>query len=217
MRAALLLVVCAACARPPQRTPLDPDRFTVTVGASPLSSPLGDGAAPVSYVLADVDNRSGVDATVTLVGTWLGDGADELGPLRPEELHVPAGQLRTFALVDAGDRERTDVRGARVTIRTATQALASPPIVVADVALHDDPVEVEGGRAHRAVIGANLTNTADRPAQAIVFAVFRDRRGAAMTRPHQVVGMGAQVTRPVRFVGPPGSVDASIYPGDVVY
>ncbi|MEZ4368643.1 MAG: hypothetical protein R2939_20555 [Kofleriaceae bacterium] len=221
--AAAALAVVAACAAPPAPDRLDPSQFVVTVAAEMRTAGLGDDPTPVTYILVDVENRAGRDAHVTLTGALLGDAPapgqarPELVGLTPEELYVPAGAVRTYALVDAERRARPEARGAEVRIRTAIAARHRPEMVVTDVRLHEDPVEVPGGRAARAVVGASLTNEATRPGTVIVFAAFRDAHGRPLARPYDVVGIGAGVTRALRFVGPPGSVDGTVYIGDVTY
>ena len=82
-------------------------------------------------------------------------------------------------------------------------------MVVADEVIHPDGARV--------VAAANVTNKATKTAKVIVLASFRDATGKPLTRPFDVVSIGGGVTRPVRFVGPPGSTQAAVYLGQITY
>ena len=69
----------------------------------------------------------------------------------------------------------------------------------------------------KSVVQANLVNDADRIGQIMVIASFHDASGQPMTRPFEMIAIGRKETRPVQFVGPPGSKTGTIFVGDVVY
>ncbi len=46
---------------------------------------------------------------------------------------------------------------------------------------------------------------------------FHDARGQPMTRPFQLLEVGARDRRVVQFVGPEGSTRGTIFVGDTVY
>ena len=211
MKAAFCLFLLAACSAPKPHEQLAKNDVVVSGPANLRIGPIGEEpeAAAASFVLVDAENRSVHDAYITLVGEFTDADGKTLVGLRPEELFVPAGQSRTYALVDDKLRAEPNAKGAQVRVRTASVASFAPSVHVSDLNVFHD----QG----RAIVAANITNDIDKTAQAVVLASFHDATGKPLIRPFEVMPLGGKVTKVARFVGPPGSTDATIYIGEVVY
>jgi hypothetical protein len=235
VRALILILVVGACGRSSPAKNLDLDRIRVeearlrtdTVGGDPktygttpgMNRELRDyiqqsneGARfsdQATFVLVDAENTGDVGAIVTLGGD-LRDGAGQtLGLLKPESLWIPAGERRTFALVESERKSRPTAAGAQITVRGAKIPEEPPVMRVEELHTFDD--------FGKAVVQGTLVNDVDRAGQAMVLASFRDATGKPMTRPFSLVQIGAKTRRSVQFVGPPGSKSATIYLGDLIY
>ena len=211
MKAAFLFILLAACDAPKPHAQLSASEVVVSSNANLRIGPIGEEqeAAAASFVLVDAENRSTHDAYVTLVGEFADADGHAIVGLRPEELFIPAGQSRTYALVDEKLRSEPNAKGAQVRVRTASVASFAPSVHVSDLNVFHD----QG----RAVVAANITNEIDKTAQVVVLAAFHDAAGKPLIRPFQVMPMGGKVTKVARFVGPPGSTDGTIYIGEVTY
>lgn len=188
---------------------VDPALIRVTVGANMRTDTVGDQGKQATFVLVDAENRSAKDAFIALGGVLVDSAGIDVGPLRSEELLVPAGTIRTFALIDNDDQARPTASGATIKVESAVVSPQPASMVITDFIVHPD--------GDRVVAAANLQNTADRAGQVTVFASFHDANGRPLTRPFDVVSIGAGIVRPLRFVGPPGSTRASIYIGELRY
>jgi hypothetical protein len=51
----------------------------------------------------------------------------------------------------------------------------------------------------------------------MVIASFHDAEGRPMTRPFSMIEIDRRASRPVQFVGPPGSKTGTIFVGDAIY
>lgn len=162
-----------------------------------------------TFVLVDAENTAAIDAMVTLGGVLLDARGEELGPVRLESLRIPAGGRRTFALIDDGQRSRSEATGARVEVRGAFA-----PTYTDSVAVRTGRVFVEGDRL---LVAGAVTNTATTAVNAIIFAGFHDADDRPMTRPFTVVQLGPGQSQPVQFTGPVGSKKAYLFVGDAVF
>jgi hypothetical protein len=207
----LLVPIAAGCARREPAERLDPGQVRLSTDRVLRTGPVGEGRweTRATFVLIDAENRSASDLLVTLEGT-LQDGAGAaVGRLRAESLWVPRGGRRTFALVDAEHQERPTATGAQVTVAGAMVPRWAPRVRIHDAHIFDD--------RGRVMIAARVTNDADRPGAQIVFAAFHDAEGRPMARPHEVLQLGAGISRVVRFVGPEGSRTGYLFLGDATF
>lgn len=214
MRAPLLLIAAAllgACSRSKPARQLDLDAIRVTSDARLRTDVVGDGkfAERATFVLVDAENTAPDGAYVTLGGDLTATGGEVLGHLKPQSLWIPAGERRTFALVDTERQPRPTSASARIVVRGALVPDAPPTARITDLHVFDD--------YGKTVVQANLVNDAPRMGQIMVIASFHDAEGRPMTRPFQMIEIDGKQTRPVQFVGPQGSKSGTIYVGDVIY
>lgn len=216
-RAIPLLVMAAlsaalgACHEAQPSRQLDLDLITVTSDARMRTDVVGDGAfaSTATFVLVDAENRAGDGAYVTLGGQLTDAGGGIVGQLTPQSLWIPAGERRTFALVDTERVARPASTSARIVVRGARIPADPPRARIEELHVFDD----DG----KAVVQGALVNDADRVGQIVVIAAFHGADGRPMTRPFQLVAIDRNQRRPVQFVGPPGSKTGTIFVGDVVY
>jgi hypothetical protein len=169
---------------------------------------LGDGkAVEASYVLVDAANESGKDAYVTLDGTLRGDGKS--ATLKAESLFVPAGETRTFLLLDDALAPQRWATGVEVKVSGAFVAKWPPPITITDV-----KVETVGDHV---VATATIGSTADRDGRGIVLAAFYDERGKPLSRGHSLHALVPGKTEVVRYAGPPHSTSAKVFAGESTF
>ncbi|HTM21177.1 MAG TPA: hypothetical protein VL172_11730 [Kofleriaceae bacterium] len=213
MRWALLLVVLAGCpGKTVESRKLDPDRFVIDFDKLTLRTDVvgeAEFAAPATFVLIDVTNEAGVDADVDLGGDLIDKSGQILAPLKVASLRIPAGQKRTFALVDDAHQARPDATGAAVRIAVAHEAT------------HPLPLSVERGTVHhngdRLLASAIIRNLAERTAKVIVLGTFYDAQDRPLTRPFTVLQLDGKTSHPVEFSGPPGATKGYIFIGDSVW
>ena len=206
----MVLLALAAC-EPSKSHELDHDRIHVIDNARLRTDAVGEGKfeEQATFVLVDAANDSGESAYVTLAGELDDASAVKVGDLRAQSLWVPAGEQRTFALVDREHTARPTAAGAKVFVRGAI-APAAPPSATVD----DQRQLVDDGKI---VAQGTLRNSSARPGNIMVIASFHDADGRPMTRPFAMVHVEPNGSQAVQFVGPPGSKQAAIYVGDTVY
>lgn len=214
VRAPVLLCAIAllgGCGKSKPSRQLDLDAIRVTGDARLRTDTVGDAkfAETATFVLIDAANTAGEGAYVTLGGDLTSAGGEVLGHLKPQSLWVPAGESRTFALVDTERQPRPASTSARIVVKGALVPDEGPRARIADLHTFDDNGKV--------VVQANLVNDANRIGQIMVIASFHDASGRPMTRPFEMVEIDKNDTRPVQFVGPPGSKTGTIFVGDVIY
>ncbi len=204
-------LVGAACSKTNPARQLDLDAIAVTGDARLRTDTVGEGqfASTATFVLIDAANNAPEGAYVTLGGDLTAAGGEVLGHLKPQSLWIPAGERRTFALVDTERVPRPASTSARIIVRGALVPDEPPKARIADLHTFDD--------YGKTVVQANLVNDADRLGQIMVIAAFHDADGRPMTRPFQLIEIDAKQTRPVQFVGPQGSKTGMIFVGDVIY
>ncbi|MEO7097624.1 MAG: hypothetical protein ABI175_30460 [Polyangiales bacterium] len=214
MRAPLLLIAAAllgACSKSKPARQLDLDSVRVTSDARLRTDTVGDGkfAETATFVLVDAENTAPEGAYVTLGGDLTASGGEVLGHLKPQSLWIPAGERRTFALVDTERVPRPASTSARIVIRGAMVPDEPPRARITDQHVFDD--------YGKTVVQANVVNDADRMGQVMVIASFHDGNGLPMTRPFQMIELDRKQAVPIQFVGPQGSKTGTIYVGDVIY
>ena len=169
----------------------------------------GEHEAESTYVLVDAHNPSTLDFAVTLGGSFLDAAGLELGSIARQSLRIPAGGTRTFALVDDAKAVHTGASGATIEVTSAVQLDYPEQIVITDVHQYQD-----NGRI---VVAGYVQNTVERIGRALVFATFYNEEGKPMQRPSTLFRLERKARRGVQFVGPAGSVKATLAVGDIVY
>jgi len=207
----LLVLAACGCAKSKPARQLDLEAIRVTADARLRTDTVGDGqfASTATFVLIDAANTATDGAYVTLGGDLTAAGGEVLGHLKPQSLWIPAGERRTFALVDTERQPRPASASARIVVRGALVPDEPPKARITDLHTFDDYGKI--------VVQANLVNDADRIGQIMVIAAFHDAEGRPMTRPFQMIEIDRKQTKAVQFVGPPGSKTGTIFVGDVVY
>ena len=213
MRALLLgasILGLAACPRPADE-PEQVDHSLVAVSPHVVlrTDPVGESGTTATFALVDADNHGDRELLVRLGGDLVDAHGAVVGHLRPDELRIPPGAKRTFALVDDAVTARPDATGATIAVASATIPAGRAPMRVTD-----GHVYLDQGRA---VVAAYVVNDSDLAGKAIVIAGFHDAKGNPMTRPWSVFQLGAGAKQTAQFVGPPGSKDAYIYVGEIAY
>lgn len=213
MRAAVMAIGLAlallGCAKHEARQ-LDFDAIRVTSDARLRTDKVGEGKFEElsTFVLVEAENTSEQGAYVTLAGELTDATGARVGDLRPQSLWVPAGELRTFALVDRERKPRPTAKAAKIYVRGAK--LGEPP-----------PVDVEGLRQledqDKAIVQATIKNRAHRGGNIMVIATFFDAQDKPMTRPFSLLWVAANGELPVQFVGPIGSKRGAIFIGDTAF
>jgi hypothetical protein len=200
-----------ACRRSEPARNLDLELIRVSGDARMRTDRVGGGAFEdtATFVLADAENRAAEGAYVTLGGALVDAAGADAGTLKPQSLWIPAGESRTFALVDLERKPRPTARSARIEVRGALVPPDPPRAHIEELHSFVDQ--------DRIVVQAYLVNDADRLGQIVVIGAFHDEGGRPMTRPFELVEIGARSRQVVRFIGPPQSKRGTIFVGDVVY
>jgi hypothetical protein len=197
------------CRESRQLQRIEPELIAVSEIQTVRTDTIADAGRAATFVLVDAENRANDEALVTLGGEWLDAGGAVVGALRRETLRVPSGGRRTFALLDSGLAARPTAVKARLQVVDAAVPTTRAPMRIIEGKVYQD----QG----RAVVAGYLANDSDRGGRAIVIAGFHDADGKPMTRPFTLFEIGGVTKLPARFVGPPGSVSAYMFVGDVVY
>lgn len=228
MRAVLVVISLGALACSKSETPstqLDPTRIEVVDNARLRTDTVGEGkhASESTFVLVDAKNPTPDGAYVTLAGDLLGDGGAKVGTLKAQSLWVPAGETRTFALVDTERVPRPTTTSAKIVVTGALVTHDPPRVRITDQHTFVDSYTEKHAQTgqevpvSRIVAQANLVNDADRIGKVVVIASFHGADGRPITRPYQLLDIGRKQTTPVQFVGPAGSTSGTIFVGDIVY
>jgi hypothetical protein len=213
---------------------LDLEKIVISGDARLRTDIVGGGqhTSTSAFVLVDARNTAEEGAYVSLGGELVDAGGTAIGTLKPQSLWVPAGESRTFALVDTERKPRPAATSTRIKVRGALTSDPAPRARIADFHTFDDHGKV--------VVQANLVNDYPRIGHVMVIASFHDAQNRPLTRPFRLVRIGPQGTTdtveecpeaesprekfparaarcPVQFVGPQGSVRGALYVGDVVY
>lgn len=162
-----------------------------------------------TFALVDAHNEHSQDLLVTLGGDFVDKEGRAVGTIVPESLRIPAGGVRTFAMVDKERAERPEATGVRLRVLGAYVPNYVPPVQVTDGAVYQD--------GDRAVVNAMVRNAVDQPVRVLVLAGFYDREGRPIRRPFTEMYLPGDGSHPAQFVGPPGSVQGYIFIGDMVY
>jgi hypothetical protein len=169
----------------------------------------GKWATTASFVLVDAENTHREDLMITLAGSLVDGNGQVVGGLRPASLRIPAGGVRTFALVDDQQQVRPSATSARVEVVGAHVPTYAPPVVVTDGHVHRD--------GDRVVVTGQVRNTAEQGVRVLVLGGFHDASGMPLTRPFVEMYLAGGASHPVELVGPPGSVSGYAFIGDLAY
>jgi hypothetical protein len=169
----------------------------------------GPWAQAASFVLVDAENTHTEDLMVTLAGNLVDGSGQVVGTLRPASLRIPAGGVRTFALVDSEQAVRPHAASARVEGVGAHVPAYAPPVVVTDGHVYRD--------GDRVVVTGQVRNTAEQGVRVIVLGGFHDAAGMPLTRPFVDMYVAGGASHPVELVGPPGSVSGYAFIGELAY
>jgi hypothetical protein len=204
------LAVLAGCPRPPDEpAQVDHKLVAVSPDVTVRTDPVGDAGGTATFVLVDADNHADRELVVRLAGDLVDAHGAAVGRLRPDELRIPPGGRRTFALVDDHVTARPTATGAKVAVDSAIVPSAPAPMRITDGHVYSD----QG----RAIAAAYVVNDSDVAGKAIVIAGFHDAAGKPMTRPWTIFTLGAGAKQSAQFVGPPGSTTAYIFVGETSY
>jgi hypothetical protein len=206
----LAALLAAGCPRQPDAVQqVDHSLIAVSPKLTVRTDPVGDSAQTATFVLVDADNHATQELLVTLTGELTDAHGAVVGHLRKDELRIPPGGRRTFALVDDHVAARPTATGATISI-----ASASVPIGPAPMRVTDGHVYTDQGRA---IAQAFVVNDSGIAGKAIVIAGFYDADGKPMTRPWTIYELGAGARQTAQFVGPVGSKSAYIFVGETAY
>jgi hypothetical protein len=205
----VVAILAAACAKK-QAHELDHALIRVTSDARLRTDSIGEGkwVEQATFVLVEAENTAKEGAYVTLGGELADESGKTIGELRAQSLWIPAGELRTFALVDRERKPRPDARGAHIRVRGAQ--VSKPP-----------PAHIDGLRqlmdGDKALVQGTVVNEAARGGSIVVIASFYGADGRPMTRPFSLVWVEPKAGQPVQFVGPSGSTRGTLFIGETVY
>jgi len=204
-------VMLAGCERRKPVHSLDLDAVRISGDARMRTDTVGDGkfASTATFVLVDAENIAADGAYITLGGELSDSIGGRAGVLKSQSLWVPAHESRTFALVDNERAARPAAVAARIKVYGAVIPDDPPRAHITELHSFDDHGKI--------VVRAYLVNNADRPGQMMVIGSFHDAHDQPMTRPFQMIELGAHDKRVVQFVGPEGSTRGTIFVGDVIY
>ena len=210
MKWLLALLVVAGCTTRSPKAPVPDDR-PAAIAIKPQSTVIRTGQVGVgqreivTYTYVDVENPSKIDRLVTLEGALLDDHGASLAPLPADELRIPAGATRTFALVAT---KAVPAASASFRVANAVAVDYPPQVALSDEEFTPGPVPVAT---------AKIKNTLDRDVSAVAATTFYDAAGTILARPFTVVLINAGRTRQLRFEGPPAAVRAQTFAGQVAF
>jgi hypothetical protein len=207
---ALVLIALLACEGSKTRE-LDRELIHVSPDARLRTDTVGEGKfeEQATFVLVDAENTGKEGAYITLNGELADAGGSVVGELRAQSLWIPAGEERTFALVDRERKPRPTAAAARIHVRGASIPAVPPPARVGELR-----EVVDNGRI---VVQGVLHNDGERAGNIMVIFSFHDAERRPMTRPFAMLRVEGHGTQPVQYVGPPGSVHGTAFVGDSVY
>ena len=194
--------------------PKEADRRQITVAGDKMTihtGAVGTGKweKDATYVLVDASNPSEKALSVTLGGQFLDQASKVVAPIARQSLRIPAKGTRTFALVADGSTGDIGATGATIEVTSAVQLDYEEQMTITDVHEYED----QG----RIVVKGYVNNTVERIGRVVVYATFYDGAGRPMQRPSTLFRLERRARRGVQFVGPEGSVKATLSVGDIVY
>jgi hypothetical protein len=210
-RLALLALLLAACKAGPPSSELPPPPPSVRVLADTLvleRGPVGiEDRQEAAYVFVEAENGSSEPRQVSVEGDLYDAAGKVVAPLFIDEMYVPAGEQRTFALVATGAFPEATAAKARV--RFAPVAKDAPAAAIASVTTE------RMATSFNATV--NVENKIDKQVIATVIVTFYDQAGKIAGRPFKFLAIAPRGTRQYIFEGPREAVTAKAFLGDVVY
>lgn len=221
MRASVLLAIATlptlalGCHEKPDLSARDVDFSLVRVASDKLNlrhDQVGHDQweSRATFALVDAHNDHDRDLMVTLGGDLVDAQGATVGKVRPESLRIPAGGVRTFAMIDREQVVRERAVGARIEVLGAFVPNYSPLIQITDGAAYRYDSE-------RIVVNGVVRNAVDRPTRVIVLAGFYDESDKPITRPFTEMYLPGDGKANAQFPGPPGATKGYIFIGDMVY
>jgi hypothetical protein len=202
----LLLVLLVACNVPGGELPPPPASVKVVEGSAVIK----EGAIGIqdrqdaTYVLVQAENGSKEPRQVALKGELVNLSGVTIAKLFPDELLIPPGERRTFALVAGGVFH--DAHTAAIRVAAAIESKHEPFTKV---------TEVKTERGPKGLIAVvTVANTHKGLAVATVIATFYDKDGKIISRPFAPVQMAGKSSRTFTIAGPLEAVKADAYVGD---
>lgn len=209
MRGVWLAGLLIACGKPARRE-LELDLIRITGEGKLRTDTVGDTVEETAtFVLVDAENTGKEGAFVTLAGELADSSGSPVGEFKATSLWVPAGESRTFALVDRERKARPSASAAKILVRQATIPAAPPAVYV------DQLREIEDNG--KLVVQGVLHNDAPRPGQIVVIGSFHGGDGRPTTRPFTIQRVAAGATQAVQFVSTPAAKHGTIYVGDTAF
>ena len=163
-----------------------------------------------TFVLIDAHNLHDKDLIVSLGGDLVDGQGAPVGKVRTESLRIPAGGVRTFAMIDREQQVRDAATSARIEVLGAFVPNYPPLVQVTDGAAYRYDSE-------RIVVNGVVRNAVDRPTRVIVLAGFYDADDRPLTRPFTEMFLPGDGHSNAQFPGPPGAVKGYIFIGPMVY
>ena len=163
-----------------------------------------------TFVLIDAHNDHNEDLLVSLGGYLVDAQGNRVGKVRPESLRIPAGGVRTFAMIDDEQKVRETAVAGDIEVVGAYVPNYPPLVQVTDGAAYRYDSE-------RIVVNGVVRNAVDRPTRVIVLAGFYDADDRPLTRPFTEMFLPGLGTSNAQFPGPPGAIKGYIFIGDMVY
>jgi len=119
VRRLLIVLALVACEKPTNRQ-LDLDLVRITPDAKLRTDTVGEGqfSETATFVLVDAENTGHEGAYVTLAGELTDANDQVVSEFKAQSLWIPAGELRTYALVDRERKPRPTASKARITPRS---------------------------------------------------------------------------------------------------
>jgi len=209
VRAWILLLLLVGCEKTSRRT-LDLELVRITGEGKLRTDVIGDNITETAtFVLVDAENTSKDGAYVTLAGDLADAAGVPVADFKASSLWIPAGESRTFALVDRERKPRPTAIAAKIVVRSGTIPETPPPATVDQIR----EIEDDG----KLVVQGTLHNRAPRRGMIVVIASFHGADGRPMTRPFSVLHVPANTDQSVQFVSTPGAKHGTIYVGEMSY
>ena len=160
-----------------------------------------------TYVLVDAENGSPEPRLVSLEGTLVDAEGKELGRLFVEELRIPAGERRTYALAAAAPLPAA--KSAKLRVRAAPVGKDEPIVIVREQTTKLQPTGM--------VASVTVENKITKQALATVIVSFYDAQGRILARPFTPVPLLPRSTNTFTFTGPLEAAKAVAYIGDTAF
>jgi hypothetical protein len=205
----LLLLAFFGCEKQTRKS-LDLDLVRITGEGKLRTDLIGDNTIETAtFVLVDAENTAKDGAYVTLAGDLADADGNVVADFKATSLWIPAGESRTFALVDRERKPRPTAVAAKIIVRSATIPDQPPPATVDQIR----EIEDDG----KLVVQGMLHNRAPRRGQIVVIASFHGPDGRPMTRPFSILRVQPGADQSVQFVSAPGAKHGTIYVGETSY